>query len=116
MKKDTTDWARHKNRLNGDDIGMALTKARIDLAVVSTKLKKYGRKEQRVNNNRLFDNSHKQCYNSLHSTSHVVANPPSKEHLEAFWSGLLGKELTHNSCATWLEVEKESVQGVPEQD
>lgn len=115
-KKKYVDVKKHAKILRGDLLDVAITKARMELAAVKTKLRKRKQADKKNKNNKLFQNSHKNFYSSIRTSQHVVTNPPKKEALEKFWGGLLGKPSEHNARAKWLEVEKESVAHVQEPD
>eukprot|EP00957_Ditylum_brightwellii_P165162 12574910-Ditylum_brightwellii.AAC.1 len=80
------------------------------LAAITCYLRKYKEKNNRTRNNKLFEKSNKQFYDSLRSSSDVVNDPRTQEEITNFWTKLFGKTAKHNEEASWLQVEEESVQ------
>eukprot|EP00957_Ditylum_brightwellii_P062847 4768354-Ditylum_brightwellii.AAC.1 len=80
------------------------------LAAVTCCLQKYKEKHTCTRNNKLFEKSNKQFYDSLRSSSDVVNDPLTQEEITNFWTILFGKTVKHNEAAAWLQVEEESVQ------
>ena len=69
-------------------------------------LRRYAKKSKQYNQNRLFNNDRKKFYRSLGKEEIKVKSPPSKEELEQFWRGILGKEKHHNDKTHWITREE----------
>eukprot|EP00957_Ditylum_brightwellii_P172837 13157853-Ditylum_brightwellii.AAC.1 len=96
--------------LNGKSINEALLDACMLIAATTTKLQKYYDRNKCLQNNHLFQQSHKDFYSSLRSKTNQVNNPPPAEEVDKFWRRLIRKESTHKENTWWLQEEEKSVE------
>ena len=76
---------------------------RMKLAALCKSLRQLKAKRKRYENNRLFLTDQKRFFNQLRSNkTSQVSNPPSKEHIQDFWSKTLSTPTSHEDNAPWL--------------
>lgn len=89
------------------------------LALKSNRLKRYKKAEQRKKDNIQFATNEKTFYRNLgkQKTDTIQhSDPPTKEQLENYWSGIWEEKVQHNVQADWILKEKEKWENIEEME
>lgn len=91
---------------------------KMELQAAAARLRRHKTEHQRRNDNNLFRTNEKLFYRRLNTPAVETTPPevtPSKEEIEAFWSGVLDNplELSHG---VWLDNFRQSCQALPQQE
>ena len=98
-----------------EDIETIRESLKMKIQAKAQRLRRYNKRSKQYNQNRLFNKDRKKFYRSLGKEEIKVENPPSKEEIEKFWSGILGEEKHHDENAQWITREEEKYAHVESQ-
>ena len=82
----------------------------------AAKIKRYNKRIERFNQNKLFSNNQKQFYRNLKSNENQTSGaPPDKEACLNFWKSIWEEEVQHNEDAAWIPSVREELGKADEQ-
>ena len=82
----------------------------------AAKIKRYNKRIERFNQNKLFSNNQKQFYRNLKSSDDKsTGSPPNKEECLNFWRKIWEEEAEHNEDAAWIPCVREELGKAEEQ-
>ena len=82
----------------------------------AAKIKRYNKRIERFNQNKLFSNNQKQFYRNLKPhNDQTTCSPPNKEACLNFWKNIWEEEVEHNEDAAWIPAVREELGKAEEQ-
>ena len=82
----------------------------------AAKIKRYNKRIERFNQNKLFSNNQKQFYRNIKSSDDKsTGSPPNKEECLNFWRKIWEEDAEHNEDAAWIPCVREELGKAEEQ-
>lgn len=85
---------------------------KMKLQAKAQRLRRYTKRSDHYHQNKLFNEDPGKFYRQINNQKSEISEPPSQEHIENFWKGILEKDVSHNENATWIKEEKQRYQHV----